>query len=103
MSLASSPNAVVALNAPGQVGFAEKLWRINWGLALVLTAIAGIGVVALYSAAARRVDPWAARHPAASGPAFRIMLVVGLVHPQTCLALAGPDSVPSPPLPGPSA
>ena len=69
MSLASSPNAVVALNAPGQVGFAEKIWRINWGLALVLTAIAGIGVLALYSAAGGRLDPWAARHAVRYGAA----------------------------------
>jgi len=90
MSLASSPNAVVALNAPGQVGFAEKIWRINWGLALVLTAIAGIGVVALYSAAGGRFDPWAARHAVRYGVAFGIMLVVALMHPKVWLALAWP-------------
>src|SRR5882672_12039965 len=90
MSLASSPNAVVALNAPGQVGFAEKIWRINWGLALVLTAIAGIGVLALYSAAGGRFDPWAARHAVRYGAAFGLMLLVALTHPKVWLALAWP-------------
>jgi rod shape determining protein RodA len=90
MSLASSPNAVVALNAPGQVGFAEKIWRINWGLALVLTAIAGIGVLALYSAAGGRLDPWAARHAVRYGAAFGLMVLVALTHPKVWLALAWP-------------
>ncbi len=43
----------LALDAPAPIGFGEKIWRINWGLVLVLTAIAGIGVLALYSAARR--------------------------------------------------
>ena len=81
---------VVGLDAPAPVGFAEKIWRINWGLALVLTAIAGIGVVALYSAAGGRFDPWAARHAVRYGVAFGIMLVVALMHPKVWLALAWP-------------
>ncbi|HTG22983.1 MAG TPA: FtsW/RodA/SpoVE family cell cycle protein, partial [Reyranella sp.] len=93
MSLASP--AVVGLDAPAPVGFAEKIWRINWGLALVLTAIAGIGVVALYSAAGGRFDPWAARHAVRYGVAFGIMLVVALMHPKVWLALAWPIYVAS--------
>ena len=88
MSLASP--AVVGLDAPAPVGFAEKIWRINWGLALVLTAIAGIGVVALYSAAGGRFDPWAARHAVRYGVAFGLMLLVALMHPRLWLALAWP-------------
>ncbi len=82
--------AVVGLDAPAPVGFGEKIWRINWGLALVLTAIAGIGVVALYSAAGGRFDPWAARHAVRYGVAFGLMLVVALMHPKVWLALAWP-------------
>ena len=93
MSLASP--AVVGLDAPAPVGFAEKIWRINWGLALVLTAIAAIGVVALYSAAGGRFDPWAARHAVRYGVAFGIMLVVALMHPKVWLALAWPIYVAS--------
>lgn len=48
--------STTALDAPAPVGFAERIWRINWGLALVLTAIAGVGVLALYSAAGGRIE-----------------------------------------------
>jgi len=89
MTLLTS-NAVGALDGPQPPSFAEKIWRINWGLALVLTAIAAIGVVALYSAAGGRFDPWAGRHAARYGVAFAIMLVVALTHPKVWLALAWP-------------
>ena len=80
----------LALDAPAPVGFAEKIWRINWGLVLVLTAIAGLGVLALYSAAGGRFEPWAARHAVRYGAAFGLMLVVALIHPKVWLALAWP-------------
>ena len=71
----------VALDAPAPVGFAEKIWRINWGLVLVLTAIAGVGVVALYSAAGGRFDPWASRHAVRYGAAFALIYAVaGVAH-----------------------
>ncbi len=80
----------LALDAPAPVGFAEKIWRINWGLVLVLTAIAGVGVLALYSAAGGRFEPWAARHAVRYGAALGLTLVVALIHPKVWLALAWP-------------
>ena len=80
----------LSIGAPSPVAFSEKIWRINWGLVLVLTAIAGIGVVALYSAAGGRFDPWAARHAIRYGMAFGLLLVVALIHPRVWLALAWP-------------
>lgn len=80
----------LALDAPAPVGFAEKIWRINWGLVLVLTAIAGVGVLALYSAAGGRLDPWASRHAVRYGAAFVLMLTVALIHPRVWLAMAWP-------------
>ena len=80
----------LALDAPAPIGFGEKIWRINWGLVLVLTAIAGIGVLALYSAAGGRFEPWAARHAMRYGAAFGLMLVVALIHPKIWLTLAWP-------------
>ena len=80
----------LALDAPAPIGFAEKIWRINWGLVLVLTAIAGVGVLALYSAAGGRFEPWAARHAVRYGMAFGLMLVVALIHPKVWLAMAWP-------------
>jgi rod shape determining protein RodA len=80
----------VALGTPAPPAFSERIWRINWGLVLVLSAIAGIGVVALYSAAGGRYDPWAARHAIRYGAALGVLLVVALVHPKVWLALAWP-------------
>ena len=80
----------LSIGAPSPVAFSEKIWRINWGLVLVLTAIAGIGVVALYSAAGGRFDPWAARHAIRYGMALGLLLVVALIHPRVWLALAWP-------------
>ena len=80
----------LALDAPAPVGLAERIWRINWGLALVLTAIAGVGVLALYSAAGGRFEPWASRHAVRYGAAFVLMLTVALIHPRVWLTLAWP-------------
>ena len=85
MSLAS-----LSLNTPAPVGFGEKIWRINWGLLLVLTAIAGIGALALYSAAGGRFEPWAGRHAMRYGMALGLCVVVALIHPKVWLALAWP-------------
>ena len=71
----------LALVMPAPPAFSERIWRINWGLVLVLSAIAGIGVLALYSAAGGRYDPWAARHAIRYGAALGVLLVVALIHP----------------------
>ena len=80
----------VSLVTPAAPGFGERLWRINWGLVLVLTLIAGIGSVALYSAAGGHFEPWAAKHAMRYGIALGLMLVVALVHPKVWLSLAWP-------------
>src|SRR5438046_10573097 len=82
--------AALSLSTPAPPRFGEKLWRVNWGLLLVLTAIAAVGVVALYSAAGGRFEPWAARHAMRYGVALGVALVVALVHPKVWLALAWP-------------
>jgi rod shape determining protein RodA len=80
----------LGLNEPAPVSFPEKVWRINWGLVLVLTAIAAVGVVALYSAAGGRFEPWAARHGIRYAGALGLMLIVALIHPKVWLSLAWP-------------
>jgi rod shape determining protein RodA len=80
----------VSLGTAAPPAFSERIWRINWGLVLVLTAIAGIGVVALYSAAGGRYDPWAAKHAIRYGGALGLLLIVALIHPKVWLALAWP-------------
>ena len=80
----------LALGMPSPPAFSERIWRINWGMVLVLTAIAGIGVVALYSAAGGRYEPWAAKHAIRYGAALGVLLIVALIHPRVWLALAWP-------------
>jgi rod shape determining protein RodA len=84
----------LSLNTPAPPTFGEKIWRINWGLVLVLTAIAAIGVLALYSAAGGRFEPWAGRHAMRFGMALALGLVVALIHPKVWLALAWPTAPP---------
>jgi rod shape determining protein RodA len=80
----------LALGQPAPPAFSERLWRINWGLVLVLSAIAGIGVLALYSAAGGRLDPWAARHAMRYGVALGLLLITALIHPKFWLSMAWP-------------
>jgi rod shape determining protein RodA len=80
----------LAMGTPAAPGFGEKLWRINWGLILVLTAIAAVGTVALYSAAGGRFDPWAARHAIRYGAALAVLLATALMPPKVWLWLAWP-------------
>jgi rod shape determining protein RodA len=80
----------LAMGARAPLGLGEKIWRINWGLVLVLSAIAGVGVLALYSAAGGQFEPWAARHAARYGAALLLMLFVALIHPKVWLSLAWP-------------
>ena len=79
-----------AMGAPAPISLAEKVWRINWGLVLVLTAIAAIGFVALYSAAGGRLEPWATKHALRFAAALGLLIVVALIHPRVWLALAWP-------------
>ena len=82
--------SAVALGTPSAPSFGERIWRINWGLVLVLTAIAAIGTVALYSAAGGRFDPWAARHAIRYGAALAVLLATALMPPKVWLWLAWP-------------
>jgi rod shape determining protein RodA len=43
-------------------GLAAKLWRIPWLYVLLLCLLAGVGYVALYSAAGGAAEPYATRH-----------------------------------------
>ncbi|MGA7546384.1 MAG: rod shape-determining protein RodA [Methyloceanibacter sp.] len=41
---------------------AKKLMLLNWPFVLLITAITGVGVVALYSVAGGSLEPWSSRH-----------------------------------------
>jgi len=50
---------------------AQKFWRVNWALVLLVTLVASIGFAILYSAADGNISPWASKQ--------MVMFVVGLV------------------------
>src|SRR5947208_1350938 len=62
-----------------ELSFAQKLRGIQWGLVLLVTAIAGIGFAMLYSAANGSLQPWASRQMTRFAVAFVPMLIVALV------------------------
>ena len=43
-------------------GLTTKLWQISWLYVLLLCGLAGVGYVALYSAAGGAPEPYASRH-----------------------------------------
>jgi rod shape determining protein RodA len=69
-----------ALSRPGQRDrLTEKAAEIDWRLAALLCAIAGLGTMMLYSAAGQSWSPWASRHLVVFGVCFAMMLVLSLV------------------------
>jgi len=57
----------------------RKLIEINWLLVILLTAVAGIGFVMLYSAAGGSLDPWAERQAMRYGLGIVLLLIVALI------------------------
>jgi rod shape determining protein RodA len=57
----------------------QKFWQLNWGMVLLLTLVAGVGVAMLYSAANGSMEPWASRHIMRFGLGLGIMFVVALI------------------------
>ncbi|HAH66100.1 MAG TPA: rod shape-determining protein RodA, partial [Rhizobiales bacterium] len=45
-----------------QLKLSRKLLLLNWPFLLLITAIAAVGVAALYSVAGGSLEPWASRH-----------------------------------------
>ncbi len=75
--------------------FAAKILGLDYGLILLLSLIAGIGVVMLYSAAQGPVeqggwDPWADRHLARYGFALLLAVVIAVIDIRIWMALAYP-------------
>jgi rod shape determining protein RodA len=66
----------------------QKLWQIHWFFILILTVIASIGFVMLYSAAGGSVDPWAKRHALRFLVGVMLMIVVAIVDIRVWLRYA---------------
>lgn len=62
-----------------ELSLGQKLWQVNWGIVLLLTALACIGFAMLYSAAGGSLEPWAQRQMMRFGLGFIIMIVVAVI------------------------
>ena len=56
-----------------------KLFRISWLYVLLLTALAGVGYVALYSAAGGSPEPYVARHMFRFAVGLVLMLTIAMI------------------------
>ncbi len=65
--------------SPPRQSFALKLLGTNWGLLLLLCAIAGIGFAMLYSAANGHWEPWASKQVVRFAVAVVLMMAVATV------------------------
>jgi rod shape determining protein RodA len=68
----------------------EKLRHINWGLLLVISAIAGIGFAMLYSAANGSTEPWMSRQAGRFAVGLCALVAVALVDFRIWLRYAYP-------------
>ena len=67
-----------------------KLLQVNWVYVFLLCCLAGIGYVALYSAAGGAPEPYATRHAVRFGTGVVIMLAIALVDIRIIAKLAWP-------------
>lgn len=68
----------------------RKLLQLNWPFLLLITAITGIGVAALYSVAGGSLDPWASRHVVRYCIGLGILFAVALIDIKWLIRLAYP-------------
>jgi len=67
------------IRAEPSFGLAAKLARINWIYLVLLSALAGVGYIALYSAAGGSPEPYASRHILRFGIGLLMLLGIALV------------------------
>ena len=67
------------IRAEPSFGLATKLWQISWGYVLLLCLLAGVGYVALYSAAGGSPEPYASKHILRFAFSVVMMLCIALV------------------------
>ncbi len=58
---------------------AQKLRQINWGLLLLISLVAGIGFVTLYSAGGGSLEPWASRQMIRFALGTLVMIAIATV------------------------
>jgi rod shape determining protein RodA len=75
---------------PAPRSLAEKLWRVQWLVLVLMAAIASIGVAALYSVAGGSFEPWAERHALRAALGLAAVLVLAMVPLRVWLGAAYP-------------
>ena len=68
-----------SLYTSNKLSFRQKIRRVNWGLILVLTATATIGVAMLYSAGEGSWTPWAVQQAIRYAVGICILLTIALI------------------------
>jgi rod shape determining protein RodA len=76
--LRPTPRLTASLNRT-EMTWREKVWQINWSLLALIAAVAGIGLLTLYSAAQGNMQPWAAKQALRFILGIAILLTVALV------------------------
>jgi rod shape determining protein RodA len=67
-----------------------KVYQVNWLYVLLLCCLAGVGYVALYSAAGGSAEPYAARHAMRFAFSLVVMLTIALIDIRFIAKLAWP-------------
>jgi rod shape determining protein RodA len=62
-----------------ELSWREKLWHINWSLIALLSVIASVGFLTLYSAAGGSLEPWAVKQMIRFGMGIGLMIAVAVV------------------------
>lgn len=70
--------SAIGLREDSRQGVFERLREIRWLFVLFLAAIAGVGIMTLYSAAGGSFDPWANRQLVRFGLAFAVFVAVAI-------------------------
>jgi rod shape determining protein RodA len=68
-----------------------KVWQINWLYVLLLCALAGVGYLALFSAAGGEPEPYAARHVLRFAAGLVLMIGIALIDIRVIARLAWPS------------
>jgi rod shape determining protein RodA len=65
--------------------WARELALLPWSIVLVLTGLAGFGVVVLYSAAGGNLEPWALKHGVRFAILLGLAMAIALIRPERWL------------------
>ena len=76
--------------AQGSLSIVDKLYEINWGLVLLISIIAFIGIAMQYSVAGGSWDPWADKQLVRFVLGFALMIVAAMVDIRFWLNFAYP-------------